>query len=775
MDCRMKWALGCVLGLGICSVAQAALLDSVRVTDEAFLLSESHLYRYHSVSGNVQETSLSSQGSPVAMALDDDAVFIAYGNGRLEKRDLNGALVPDLSGGDVTRNFQEITDIAVHGDKLFVAFAEGNELHVLETSDLSASNASYSLSEPMQKLVPYVSASSDLTFYSPAGMDMNLLNWPPALVDDEVQVLQFDIAQGHGSYLKTPEDLFIVDNADAAFVVMDNGSYWSLDGPYLSWIAGQEFHFLDQAEDGKWSVVRDRVAACENGDDLNWTTDLTHYNTGVSFESRSKVGSGGVVYDVVHLWGSDPQAHLFREAGLGNLVVDTVMRSEGLPFDDGKQPYSVAASAPLSVYQQALGVSSQHVALDDESNKAYVLHQGNNSCEAAIRVFDLQSKAWVGTIPLRWRPKAIAMVGGDSPDASDDKLAVVYEQSFNAYGRSQMLVSYIDVNTPNPQENPATDFDDYGVFFSNLSTVQASRHAVLFQMERSNEGSIITAWGPNGELDFYQDCEGSGACSNPRDIEFWQSRAALGEQTVLVLKAGDDVRLLQLDDSAGNVAFSDPGAGWTMTLADNFTDVEAPLVFSPGNNEFMALNLNDGAAGFQRGTPNFNQGKPEDFLPVRLQVSTWSESTQGDEDNYVLYNLSGGDPDTDDPALIQRWSMVLGADGHFEFDNEDQVEVAGRPIMVRVVDPQEDDLLVATLHQGQVRFTPFDRTLGVTPGGDGDGDSGGDGDGGTGGDNSGSGNGSGGGSNGFGSSGGGAVAWIFALFGLLFFRRRSPG
>ena len=113
------------------------------------------------------------------------------------------------------------------------------------------------------------------------------------------------------------------------------------------------------------------------------------------------------------------------------------------------------------------------------------------------------------------------------------------------------------------------------------------------------EGSVITAWGPNGELDFYQDCEGSGTCSSARDIEFWQSRAAPGEQTVLVLKAGDDVRLLQLDDFAGNVTFLDPGAGWTMTLADNFTDVEAPLVFSPGNNEFVALNLNDGAAGFK--------------------------------------------------------------------------------------------------------------------------------------------------------------------------------
>ena len=777
MDSWIKWALGCALGLCISAGAQATLLDSVRVADEAFLLSDSHLYRYHSVSGNVQQTDLSSQGSPVAMALDDDAVFIAYSNGRLEKRDLTGALVPDSSGGDVTRNFQDITDIALHGEKLFVAFTEGNELHVLETSDLSASNASYSLSETMQKLVPYVSGSSDLTFYSPDGVDLNLLNWPPTLVDDEVEVAQFDIAQGHGNYLETPDDLFIIDNNDGAFVVMDNGSYWSINGPYLSWIAGQEFRFLDQAEDGKWSVVRGRVAACESGDDLNWTTDLTHYSTAVSFESRSKLGSEGVIYEVAHLWGSDPKTHLFREAGLGNLVVDTVMRSEGLPFDDGKQPYSVAANAPLSIYQQVLGVSSQHVALDDESNKAYVLHQGNNRCEAAIRVFDLQTKTWASTIPLRWRPQAIAMVGGDSPDASDDKLAVVYEQSFNAYGRSQMLVSYIDVNASSPQEDPAKDFDDYGVFFSNLSTVQASRHAVLFQMEFSNEGSVITAWGPNGELDFYQDCEGSGTCSSPRDIEFWQSRAAPGEQTVLVLKAGDDVRLLQLDDFAGNVTFLDPGAGWTMTLADNFTDVEAPLVFSPGNNEFVALNLNDGAAGFQRGTPNFNQGKPEDFLPVSLQVSTWSESTQGDEDNYVLYNLSGGDPDTDAPALIQRWSMVLGSDGHFEFDNEDQVEVAGRPIMVRVVDPQEDNLLVATLHQEQVRFTPFDRSLGVTPGDDGGGDSGGDGD--TGGDtdvdNPGSGNGSGGGSNGFGSSGGGATIWIIALLGLLVSRRRSPG
>lgn len=757
----MKWALGCALWVGMSSFSQAALIDSVRVGQEAFLLSDSHFYRYSSVTRQAASTSLA--GQPVAMAVADDGIFIAYENGRLEKRDFDGNPVPDPSGGNVERNLQNITDVAFYDEKVYVAFFEGDELHELNAADLSPTGGegfpSYSLAKPMRKLVPYESAGGDLVFYSPDGVNLNILNWPAELVDDEVPVEQMDIAQGHGSYLDTPNNLFIVDNDDNAFIVMDNGSYWTLEGLYLSWIAGQEFHFLDQAEDGQWSVVRDKVVACESGAELDWTTDLIHYNTGVAFDSRSKVGSQGAVYEVVHLWGADPQAHLFREAGLGNLVVDQVMRSQGLPFDDGKQPFSVAANSPLSEFQLLVGVDDQQIALDDDHEKAYVLHQGNNRCDAMVRVYNLESKAWVSTIPLRWRPKAIAMVGGDNPDSSDDMLAVVYEQSFDTYGRSQMLVGYVDVNAASPVENPSRDFAGYGVFYSDLSTVQASRYAVLFQMERATEGSVITAWGPNGESAFYQDCEQGDSCPAPRDIDFWQSRSAPGEQSVLVLKAGDDVRLLNINEALNSVTFDAPA--WTMTLADNFEDVEAPLVFSPQDQEFLAMNLNEGAIGFQRGTPAFSEGKPEDFLPEPLFVSTWSDSLQGEEENYVLYNVSGGSADSDEPARIQRWSMVLGEDGHFEFDNEDQADVAGVPVMVRVTDSEADDLLVATLYQKQIRFTPFDRNLGTDPD-DGGGDSGGDG-GDEPGDNSGSGNGGGSNSNGFGSSGGGSVFWLFGL------------
>lgn len=758
MDRLMKWALGCALWVGVCSVAQAALIDSVRVGEKAYLLSETHLYRYDSESERVElAASLEPSGVPLAFTLASDAVFIAYTNGRLEKRDLDGVPVNDpVSGEALTRNFQKISDVEVHGSNIYVSFLEGEALHELKVSDLSPTagvDAPYfTLSEPMQKLVSYT--GSGLTFYSPGDKDLHSLQWPALAVDGKLQVLKEELDREDANYLATPEKLFILDGPATPAIVMDNGSLWALNGGYEgTWIAGQEFRFLDQSGNGDWSVVRDRITACEANQDITWATDLIHYNLTAAFESRTKVGTADLIYEVVHLWGSDPVAHLFREDGLGVLSVSLSPRSEGKAFTDGNKPFSVAASAPVSDFQQLRGGDSRHLALDDASGKAYVLHQGNERCDAAIRVYDLQQNSWVSTIPLRWRPAAIAMVGGSNPDASDDWLAVVYENSYNRYGRSQMLVSYIDVNSVSPKEDPSRDFFGYGVHYSELGMVQGTRHAVLFQMERDN-ASVITAWGPAGSYSSYQDCEDGIDCDNPRKIDFWSSRAMLAEQARLIFKAEDDIRLLNLTEAEDFFSFGTHI--WSMTLDDTVSGVQKPLQFSP-DGELFALNLDEGAVLFRRGTPAFDEGKALDFLAAPMQFATWSETPQGDDGRFALYNLTGGDAGLEVPARIQRWLMALGQDGHFEFDNANRVEVPGEPVMVKVVDPEEDQLLVATLYEDQFRFTPFDRALGVTPGGGDDGDDGDDAGGGSGAGNS------GGGSNGFGSSGGGSAALLFGL------------
>lgn len=764
MDSLIKWALGCALGVVFCSVSQAALIDSVRVGGKAYLLSDTHLYRYSSGSGTVElSTSLESNGVPIALALASDAVFIAYSNGRLEKRALNGTPVNDpVSGEALTRNFHKITDIAVHGSNVYVSFLEGVALHELRASDLSPTagvDATYfTLSEPMQKLVPYT--ESGLTFYSPGGKDLHSLDWPSSPVDGKLPVLKEELDQEDSSYLDTPEKLFVLEGAATPGIVMDNGSLWYLEGGYAgTWIAGQEFRFLDQAQDGKWSVVRDRVTACEAGEDLNWGTDLIHYRSGAAFDSRAKVGSAGMGYEVVHLWGTNPVAHMFREDGLGELDVSISLRSEGKAFNDGNQPFNVRVSAPVTDFQLGQPDLDQHVALDDDSRKAYVLHQGDERCDAAIRVYDLKNRAWVGTIPLRWRAKAIAMVGGSSPDASDDWLAVLYERSYNRYGRSQMLASYIDVNAAVPKEDPRRDFFAYGVHYSDISIVQGTRHAVLFQMERGN-ASVITAWGPSGSYGFYQDCEEVAGCEEPRQIDFWHSRAVAAEQGKLIFRAGDDIRLLNLTEA--ETTFSFGTHIWNMTLDDTVSSVEGPLHFS-SDGELLALNLDEGAALFRRGTPAFDEGKAIDFLATSLQLATWSETTQGNDGRFALYNLAGGEASSETPARIQRWLMALGQDGHFEFDNADHADVPGEPVMVEVIDLEEDNLLVASLYEDQFRFTSFDRALNVTSGDDGGGNDNGD-----------SGGGSGGGeSNPYGMSGSsGGATWIFGLLFLLAGRLR---
>ena len=53
MDRLVKWALGCAVWMILCSGAQAGLIDSVRVGDKAYLLSDSHLYLYDAPGGSV--------------------------------------------------------------------------------------------------------------------------------------------------------------------------------------------------------------------------------------------------------------------------------------------------------------------------------------------------------------------------------------------------------------------------------------------------------------------------------------------------------------------------------------------------------------------------------------------------------------------------------------------------------------------------------------------------------------------------------------------------
>ena len=745
MDSLVKKALGCAFGVALCAGAQAALIDSVRVGDQAILISDTHLYLYNSTAGSVERTVALPDG-PIALAAGDSSLFVAY-PGKVEKRTLNGDVVNDpVSGGPLTRNFLSVSDIAVVEDQLYVSFLEGNALHELKVTDLSpeAGPAApyYSLAEPMEKLVPHSSGAS-LMFFSYLEKDLAALIWPSsANGDGELPILRSEVSEVSRSYLDTPEAIFVIETpSDPSYpqIFMDNGSAWTTDGVQThGWIDGQEFRFLDQSQDGQWSVVRDKIAACETGDALNWSSDLVHYDAPGEFVSRTKTGIPGEPYEVVHLWGGEPQAHLFRESAPGVLQVDVHARSAGLPYDDGKVTENITADESLSVYQLSQGVSSQHVALNDDYTKAYVLHQGDSACQAAIRVYDLVNDAWIQSIPLRWRPEAIAMVGGDNPDSSDDQLAVVYEFAFDAYGRRNILATFMDINSGSPAEDPSTDFDWYNAGYSDVSTVRATRHAVLFQVEVVQQGSVITAWTPQGVFASYEDCESGETCDQPRTISAWQSRAELGEQAGLILKAEEDIRMVQFTEDATDFTFDSPYDTHTL-LDDTVKDAQGPLLFSP-DLELFTLSLDDSTALFRKSSQAYSEGKASDFLPLSMDVATWSETKQGAENRFALYSLTGGDVEGTTAAEIQRWVMALGDDGHFEFDTSDSADLAGKPVLVRVVDPSEDDLLLATVYQDQVRFTPVNKSLtnapefepedsgsddgddsGSTPGGDGGG------------------------------------------------------
>jgi len=767
MDRLVKWALGCAVWMILCSGAQAGLIDSVRVGDKAYLLSDSHLYLYDAPGGSV-DAAIALPDSPVALAVSDTALFVAYSN-RIEKRDFDGVLVSDPVSGEpvLSRNLTDVQDIAIDGANVYVSFIVGGEpaFHELNAADLSpvagAGAPYFTLSEPMTRLVPS-RASGGLVFYSPLGKDLGMLAWPSTPdAEGVLPVLESEVSESSGPSLAPAENLFILDNPDPQ-ILMDNGSGWKLDGEQtIGWIAGKDFKFMDQSLDGDWSVVRGKVSACETGDALNWASDLSHYEADALFESRNKVGEPGAPFEVVHLWGTgDPVAHLFRESAPGELFIESMARSEGLPFDDGAQPYPIEADETLSSYQLENGVTHQHVALDDELGTAYVLHQGAGSCQAAIRVYDLENDEWIDTIPLRWRPVAIAMLGGSTMDASDDQLAVVYETAYNYYGRSNILVSFIDVNAAEPAEDPSTDFLEYNITYSGVSTVQASRHSVLFQVENSQRASVITAWNPQRVKATYEDCEATDPCDNPRDIDLWESRATLGGQAGLILKAGDDIRLLQFTEDGLGFAFEDPYQTHRV-LDDSVVDADGPLQSSP-DLELFTLSLGESTALFHRSSQAFSEGKATDFLPIPMDVATWSETAQGAAGSFALYSLTGGDVEGTTAAQIQRWVMGLGSDGHFEFQSASEADVAGKPVLVRVKDSATDDLLLATVYQDQILFTPVDKTLSNAPDvetGGGDEDD----------DDSGGSTGDGGGSNSSGAglsrSGGGAASWM--LLGVL--------
>lgn len=767
MDFLKTLALGCALGGALCSGAQAELIDSVKLANQAYLISESHLYRYDGATGAVLST-IALEQEPVALAASDSALFIAYSS-KVEKRDLTGAIVADVSGGDVTRNLPDIRDVAISGDNVYVLFFSGEYVHELKVDDLSPESGPdapyYTLSTSMQKLVAY--SDGGTAFFSPIGTSLGRLDWPPTLdVAGNAPVAESAPQPDNGSYLVPAKELFIMDGPADPQILMDNGSGWTLGGTHtVGWIDGKDFLFADQAEDGEWSVIRNGYRTCESGDALNWATDLVNYSVNAEFISRAKAGEAGGAFNVMHLWGNgDPAAHLFREASPGVLDIEIYHRSEGQPFDDGKPEFTVAVDESLSDYQLQFGVNAQHIALNDDKTRAYVLHQGNAVCQSAIRVYDLENQIWVDSFPLRWKADSIAMVGGTNTDSSDDQLAVAYRSGFDSYGYTHIVVSYVDINAADPVEDPAKDFLEFSVAHTSLSKVEATRHAVLFQVSYDS-GSLITAWAPGGFKDSY--------FSGSRTFSSWASLAAPGEQARLLTR--DDtglVEILNLTEAVDNFTFDAPFEDHD--LNDSVKNSTGPLWVSP-NMEWFTQELNGFTALFRFGSPAMAGGMPSDFMPVSSQVATWSATAQGDAGQNAFYTVSGGDVEGLTAAEVKRWVMSLGSDDHFEVDATESANIPGLPVLVKVLDAATDDLLLATVYQDQILFTQVNKTLSdapdFEPGDGGEGDTGGGGDSGSGtGDTGGAASGSGFSS---GGGGGGSVAWLFPLALLIAGRLRQ--
>ncbi|MDX1805151.1 MAG: hypothetical protein R3292_13860 [Alcanivorax sp.] len=765
MDVRsgLRWLSAALLVL-LWGQAWAQLIDSERVGSNAYLLSSNQkLFIYSQTTNSVTSIDLSGSGSaPVALDVEGSNVYIAFQD-HIEKHDLSGALV-----NNGTRNYPDVSDIAALGSKVYVSFNGGDKIAQLNAADLSltsfGASGVVSLAAPMKRLANNQSTTSTV-FYSPDKKDILALAWPPVLTKnadgsiDPVSPVTSKMNKFDTGFLADADNLYVLNNG---YVVLNNGAYWSIDPSdqtvltYQRWIDGQTVTSLDQTDDGQFSVIRPQAAACESSQDLlAWNTDLVHYQANMGFKSRTKARSpdnGAVNYEIVHLWGDD--AYLFYEFN-GGVAVDIHARSEGKPFNDGNTPLVVAPGAVL----QDSAVDSRLFAVDDDARNAYFLYRGAGRCAAALQVYSLSQQQWTQSIPLRWKPDAIAMVSGDLPDSSDDKLALIYDSVFDGYGGRHPAVTFMDINAATLHEDAAADLP-YDIRFSRIGEVRGLHHAVLFQVEHSGGASVLMAKGPNGESAQYVDTEtGSGSLDEGRPIDFWGETD--GANSVIAVMVGNALRLVNFQDSAG--AFSIQNAA-SNEVAVNIKPSE-PLFISPDLEWIISGAESDTnqAALFQQSV-SFGNGEPVDYLGTELGVATWSRTLQGSDPHYALYNAIGG-ASSDSQPYIQRWQLKLGSDNHLEFSNAYKAELSGEPVFLKVIDPDSDTLLLATREDNTIHFSAYAKDLNSSV------DIGNSG-GGTAGQSSGGGGSRGGISLQGSSSSGGGSALLVAPFLVLLMRRR---
>ena len=245
--------------------AQAEIVDSVRLGEKAFLLSDlDRLYIYDSVTGNhtsvIIEETVGNPRTPVAIAADEagENLYIAYREA-VEKRDINGEIVT-VAGDPVTRNFTNISDVAVFDNKVYVAAFNGIELRELEPLDLSDGTmngsglVNFSQSTPFRKLL-ITDNSGTAEFYSPGQTSLLKMPFPPVLSsENEVDnVQEIPVSDAYSSYFEDAEGIsFLPSSADRSqdMMLLDNGFYWTSPPgantwSWVGWIPGMEFHSVD--------------------------------------------------------------------------------------------------------------------------------------------------------------------------------------------------------------------------------------------------------------------------------------------------------------------------------------------------------------------------------------------------------------------------------------------------------------------------------------------------------------------------------------------------
>lgn len=768
--------------------AQAEIVDSLRLGEKAYLLSDlDRLYIYDSISGNYSfvsiEETIGNPRTPVAIAADEagEYLYIAYREA-VEKRDINGAIVT-VSGDPVTRNFANISDVAVFDGKVYVAAFDGVELRELLPLDLSDGDmndsglVNFPQNTPFPKFFIQENAGT-VELYSPGSGALLKMEFPPVLSEEnEVEnVEEMPVPDHYKAYFDEVSGIsFIPAGAGRSIdmLLLDNGFYWTSlaganDWSWSSWIPGMGYHSVDVADDGNYSVVRNTVFACETAEKRTWDTDLIHYQGTSTFSGRTKaVGN----FTAVHLWGAgnDPEAHLFSDQS-GSLVVKRYLKSVAEPFDDGHVPVNVPSTAPMQDE-----VSSQQVTIDDEGRYAYVLYQGDEeTCDSNVFVYSLSANKYIASIPLRWRANAIAIVGGDPATAADDKLGIVYEFGYNRYGRSQALATYVDLDGSAIQEDEAQDYDNYGVLYHDLSLVRAGRYAILYQLEKSTDASVIAAYHRNGTVSDYEEVgsipdDDEFDPDNPEEldikaIELWGLSKPGPAKYMSVLSRGskDLLKILNVTDT--DTVFSFGAVFSDVELPDKLNPT-LPFEFEPDGKKILVGAETGGEpsqAMLFSFPESFSFGEPEDYLATSSTVAAWSAKDQGPAGTSALYSADiekrheVTDEVISEPKL-QRWQLKLGADNHFEFDNAFSAEVAGDPVFLQVLDPSEDSFILGYRQNDSIAFRLFSKDLGVAETPDG-------------GDGNGSGGGGGSRDRGFGSSGGGALLYLPLL--LILIRRR---